>query len=297
SQTITRTVDVTPPSITCPANVSLGCNAVVPAPNIASVTATDACGTPTVSFVGDVVNTVNCTETTTRTYKAVDACGNSAVCSQTITRTVDVTPPSITCPANVSLGCNAVVPAPNIASVTATDACGTPTVSFVGDVVNTVNCTETTTRTYKAVDACGNSAVCSQTITRTVDVTPPSITCPANVSLGCNAVVPAPNIASVTATDACGTPTVSFVGDAVNTVNCTETTTRTYKAVDACGNSAVCSQTITRTVDVTPPSITCPANVSLGCNAVVPAPNIASVTATDACGTPTVSFVGDAVNT
>ena len=185
-------MDVTPPTITCPAPPTLTCNQSVPAPDIASVTATDACGTPTVTFVGDVVNTVGCTETTTRTYRATDPCGNTAVCTQTIIRTVDVTPPSITCPAPPTLTCNQAVPAPDIASVTATDACGTPTVTFVSDVVNTVGCTETTTRTYRATDACGNTATCTQTIIRTVDVTPPTITCPAPPTLTCNQTVPAP---------------------------------------------------------------------------------------------------------
>ena len=46
-----------------------------------------------------------------------------------------------------------------------------------------------------------------------------------------------------------------------------ETTTRTYSATDACGNTAVCTQTIIRTVDVTPPSITCPATTYFICNA------------------------------
>src|SRR6185369_4955935 len=172
----TRTVDITPPSISCPATLALGCNATVPAANPALVTATDACGTPTVTFVGDVVNTSGCTETTTRTYRATDPCGNTAQCTQTITRTVDVTPPSITCPAPPVLTCNQTVPAPDITTVTATDACGTPTVTFVSDVTNLVGCTETTTRTYRATDPCGNTAQCTQTITRTVDVTPPSIT-------------------------------------------------------------------------------------------------------------------------
>jgi hypothetical protein len=297
TQTIIRTVDITPPTITCPAPPTLTCNQAVPAPNVASVTATDACGTPTVTFVGDAMNTVGCTETTTRTYRATDPCGNTATCTQTIIRTVDITPPTITCPAPPTLTCNQAVPAPNVASVTAIDACGTPTVTFVGDAVNTVGCTETTTRTYRATDPCGNTAVCTQTIIRTVDITPPTITCPAPPTLTCNQAVPAPNVASVTATDACGTPTVTFVGDAMNTVGCTETTTRTYRATDPCGNTATCTQTIIRTVDITPPTITCPAPPTLTCNQAVPAPNVASVTATDACGTPTVTFVGDAVNT
>jgi hypothetical protein len=57
-KTITRTVDVTPPSITCAAPPVLTCNQTVPAPDVTTVTATDACGTPTVTFVSDVTNLV-----------------------------------------------------------------------------------------------------------------------------------------------------------------------------------------------------------------------------------------------
>src|SRR5688500_8341207 len=217
-----------------------------------------------------------------------------ADCTQTITRTVATTPPTITCPATVNLpGCNPAVPAPDPSSVTATDACGTPTVTCNSDAVSITGCIETTTRTYRATDACGNTSECTQTITRTVDTTPPTITCPATVNLpGCNPTVPAPDPSSVTATDACGTPTVTFISDAISITGCTETTTRTYRATDACGNTSECTQTITRTVDTTPPTITCPATVNLpGCNPTVPAPDPSSVTATDACGTPTVTFI------
>src|SRR6185436_13000922 len=182
--------------------------------------------------------------------------------------------------------------------VTATDNCTGPIViTFVNDNVVLTGCTEVTTRTYMATDACGNSATCTQTITRTVDVTPPTITCPAAVVLGCNATVPAPNITLVTATDNCtGTITITFVNDNVVLTGCTEVTTRTYMATDACGNTAACTQTITRTVDITAPTITCPAAVVLGCNATVPAPNITLVTATDNCtGTITITFVNDNV--
>jgi hypothetical protein len=155
-----------------------------------------------------------------------DPCGNTAQCTQTITRTVDVTPPSITCaappvllePNSTCTGCNYSY---------ATDACGTPTVTFVSDVTNLVGCTETTTRTYRATDPCGNTAQCTQ-LYKDVDVTPPSITCAAPPVLTCNQTVPAPDVTTVTATDACGTPTVTFVSDVANLVGCTETTTRTY---------------------------------------------------------------------
>src|SRR5437773_10404770 len=106
--------------------------------------------------------------------------------------------------------------------------------------------------------------MCAQTIKRTVDVTPTVITCPATITVGaCNGEMPASDITLVTATDGCGTPVITFVNDAVNLSGCTETTTRTYKATDACGNTATCAQTITRTVDVTPPVITCPAPITV----------------------------------
>jgi hypothetical protein len=94
------------------------------------------CGDVTITFVSDVIDTTGCSEVTVRTYHAVDACGNAATCSQTYTRTVDTTPPSISCPANVTLsGCNGTVPAPNVANVTVSDGCGNATVTFVSDVV------------------------------------------------------------------------------------------------------------------------------------------------------------------
>jgi len=76
---------MTPPTITCPAPVTVQCAADVPAVNIALVTATDNCaGTVAVTHVGDV-SAGTCPEVITRTYRAVDVCGNSATCTQIIT--------------------------------------------------------------------------------------------------------------------------------------------------------------------------------------------------------------------
>src|SRR5437773_11635868 len=130
--------------------------------------------------------------------------------------------------------------------------------------------------------------MCAQTIKRTVDVTPTVITCPATITVGaCNGEMPASDITLLTATDGCGTPVITFVNDAVNLSGCTETTTRTYKATDEIGNRRIGKETITRTVDVTPQVITCPAPITVAaCNGAVPAPDITLVTATDGCSTP-----------
>src|SRR5207247_7074732 len=142
-------------------------------------------------------------------------------------------------------------------------------------------------RTYRATDQCGNSATCTQTITVN-DTNPPSITCPTNLTLNCASQLPVPNTNSVTTSDACGGPvTVTWQGDAVSSSNCPGQfiISRTYRAIDQCGNSATCTQTITIN-DTNPPTITCPTNLTASCASQVPQPNTNGVTSSDSCGGP-----------
>ena len=302
NQTIT-VFDNTAPSITCPADVTVQCASLVPAPNTASVSSSDNCGgAATITHVGDVISGQTCTNrySVTRTYRATDECGNSATCNQIIT-VFDNTPPAMTCPAAVTVQCATQVPAPDIASVTTTDNCGgSATVAFLSDVNSNQTCANryTVTRTYSAIDECGNSATCNQLIT-VFDNTPPALTCPPNVTFQCASQLPTPNVGLVTSTDNCtGLATITFVGDAISGQTCTNrfTVTRTYRATDACGNTADCNQMIS-IFDNTPPSITCPANMTVTCASGVPAPNTGSVTSTDNCnGAATITFDGDAIS-
>src|SRR5204862_5803922 len=138
----------------------------------------------------------------------------------------------------VSVQCFSQVPAPNIASVQASDNCGgTATVAFVGySASNRASSRNNViTRTYRATDACGNHAACTQTITVN-DTTAPSITCPGPVSVQCFSQVPAHDVTSVQASDNCGAPvTVTFVSDSAThgTSSCNNVITRTYRATDA----------------------------------------------------------------
>ena len=296
--------DQTPPMITCPAPITVACN-LVPAPNPASVVATDNCGgNVVVTHVGDAAVGGQCANgfIITRTYRATDACGNTATCTQRITVN-DQTPPVITCPAPVTVACAGDVPAPNINLVTATDGCGgVVTVTFVGDVTVPGTCANrfTVNRTYRATDACGNAAICTQVITVNDNI-PPRLTCPAPITVTCLSNVPAPNIALVTGvSDNCpGAVTVTFVGDVNSNQTCTNrvTITRTYRATDVCGNFTNCTQIITVN-DQTPPTLTCPGPVTVSCTNQVPAPNTALVTGvSDNCtGIVTVTFVGDVIS-
>ncbi len=292
--------DNTVPSITCPANVTVQCASLVPAPNPATVTASDNCsGVPVITHVSDVTVNQSCINryTLNRTYRATDECGNSATCLQVIT-VLDNTLPGITCPADITVQCASLVPAPNPGTVTASDNCGgVPVITHVGDVTVNQTCVNryTLNRTYRATDACGNSSTCVQVIT-IFDNTPPTLTCPSNVTVQCASQIPAPQPGIVTSLDNCGgVPVVIHVSDVTVNQTCANRfdVNRTYRATDACGNSATCVQIIS-VFDNTAPTITCPANITVQCASLVPAPNPGGITANDNCsGTPTVTHVSD----
>ena len=282
------------PTIICPAPVTVQCEGDVPTPNIASAIAADNCPGVIVTFRGDVISNQTCASryTITRTYRATDASGNFTECTQIITVN-DITPPTLTCPAPITVSCASAVPAPNILSVTGvSDNCGSlagpVVVTWRGDVISGQTCANryTITRTYRATDVCGNFAECTQIITVN-DQTPPVLTCPAPVTVSCASAVPPANIASVTGvSDNCGgVVTITHQGDVISGQTCANryTITRTYRATDVCGNFAECTQIITVN-DQTAPIITCPANITVttpvgSCTAVV---NF-TVTATDNC--------------
>ena len=295
SFTVTFTVG-TPPSITCPGDLSFACDADVPAcdPNDATVTG------------GTAPVTVSCSSTTngldgcpggakiyTYTYIATDACGKADTCEQTIT-VLDNVPPSITCPDDLTIECDASTDPANTGSATGSDNCaGAVSISHVdNETPGACSQAKTITRTWTATDVCGNTASCDQIIT-VEDNTNPTIACPAGITVECVTDVPAADINSVTASDNCGAVTVTWEGDgALVGGPCGGTITRTYRATDECGNFAECTQTITID-DNTNPTIACPSDITVECVADVPAADINSVTAADNCGSVTVTWEGD----
>jgi hypothetical protein len=113
----------------------------------------------------------------------------------------------------------------------------------------------TTNITWTATDAAGNTATATRTIL-VVDQQPPTISCPANITVSCASDIPAFDINSVTASDNCSA-VVTHVSDDTTNKTCANrfTLTRTYRATDPAGNHTDCSQVITVN-DNTPPQIT-----------------------------------------
>jgi hypothetical protein len=91
------------------------------------------------------------------------------------------------------------------------------------------------------------AATASRTITWTSDLTPPVITTGGTTTtLGCNPTVADIDAAlgTASASDACGTPTVTSLDGAVTSNGCDRSQVRTFTAVDACGNTATTSRTV-----------------------------------------------------
>jgi len=298
------------PTLSCSVAATASCENLVPAPDIASVTVTATCpGVYTVIHVGDVITNQTCPNryTITRTYKVTDACGETATCAQLITVNDQIPPLFTACPVSpFALGCNPppITAAQAItAAGAATDNCGTPTLSASGGVI-TGDCLKSQTWTVTATDACNNMATCQVTFTWNSDTQNPSFTnCPTGpISLGCNPppVTAAQAIAAAgSATDNCGTPTVTATGGVI-TGTCLKSQTWTVTATDGCNNAGDCLVTFTWTSDTQNPTFTnCPTGpVNLGCTATPPtaAGAIAAAgSATDNCGNPIVSAIGGVI--
>src|SRR6185503_5322085 len=182
-------------------------------------------GTPIVIFTDGPVITNPCSASQTRTFTASDGCGNSTTAARTVTWTNDQTPPSITAPGTTTLGCNPAASDINAAlgSATATDACGTPTVNQSDGPITSTGCSRSQTRTFTAIDACGNTATTLRTITWIADIAPPVFTGSySNTGLGCNPAASdiANALGSATATDGCSSPTITFTDGAITTSSC-----------------------------------------------------------------------------
>src|SRR4030095_12273632 len=286
-QTKTWTVDNTPPTITPSANVTIDCTAT---PSFTLPTVSDACSAATVSQVGSDVTVGNsCVRTITRTWNAVDACGNtSGTVAQTITL-ADMTPPTMgSAGGNTTINCTA---SPNFTAPTASDDCSGATVNLLTNTTTGNSCTRIYTRTWDAVDACGNHSATRTQVITVIDNTPPTIGTPgANGTVICPAT---PSFTPPTASDVCSTASVQQVSDVTTQGTCagTYTETITWRAVDGCGNlSVTVSQTIT-VIDNTPPTIGPPgANGTVICPAT---PSFTPPTASDVCSTASVQQVSD----
>uniref|UniRef100_UPI00398A98E2 gliding motility-associated C-terminal domain-containing protein n=1 Tax=Winogradskyella sp. A3E31 TaxID=3349637 RepID=UPI00398A98E2 len=291
-QTIT-VQDTTPPTITLPADVTLECTDNPDPTNTGFAMVTDNCSAGSVDYA-DTITQGDCAGeyTITRTWTAMDECGNMSTADQTIT-VQDTTAPELMVPASVTAECSDDLTTDGLGTATATDNCDSnPTVTFE-DVTAEGDCpgSYTITRTWTATDECGNSVSADQTIT-VQDTTAPELTVPADVTAECSDDVSTDALGSATATDNCDdNPNVTFT-DVITQGDCAGeyTITRTWTATDVCNNSVSADQTIT-VQDTTAPELTLPDDVTIECTEDTSVDSLGSASATDNCDdNPQVTF-------
>ena len=241
--------------------------------NIAEVVTNDI----VVSFSA-TTNLATCPGVIQRVWTAVDACGNSASATQTITVVDDTGPVLSGVPADVSVECDNVPAAP---VVTADDACD-PSVTVVPDeqrVNGACPDSYTIVRTWSATDDCANTTVATQLVT-VADTTPPDLFgVPGDVDVECGNIPMPP---SVTATDVCDAAVTPGFSETRINGPCPDTYTlqRVWTATDDCGNTAMATQLV-NVSDTTAPGLNgVPADTTAECDAIPDPPN---VTANDNC--------------
>jgi hypothetical protein len=174
SATVAITVnDTVAPAVAAPANLgvitgdgAVTCGTVVTDEQLGSATSSDNTGNVTVTRSGVPAGNIFPVGTTTITYTATDAAGNSSTATQTVTVT-DNTPPSLTAPAptsvNANLGGQAAIP--NVlGGVVASDNCGPVTLSQ-SPLAGTIVGVSTYTITITATDSAGNTRTATTTFT------------------------------------------------------------------------------------------------------------------------------------
>jgi len=274
-QTFTWTIDVDKPTIvSCPPGDDLGCN---PDPSeYAPGTAVwnDNCGIADKGvIIGIPTSDDDCSYSVTHVHYVVDNCGHREECSQTFTWTQDTEGPIMTDPSTRIEECGPgdddafQAWLDNHGGATATDNCGE--VHWSHKILEyEPGCCSTGEWKVRfiAKDDCGNKSTKVAKF-KIVDTTAPEISCPTDVTdIPCGAPLPDPDVDTVHTSDNCDCTdeddgvVVEWEGDESNNASGCEgdpiIITRTYRATDACGNSAVCHQRFIYREDLVAPEIT-----------------------------------------
>lgn len=282
-------IDAEDPIVLCPADIVVNVDPGVCGADVTYTlpTVTDNCPSPSTPTLdaGLASGSTFIVGTTTNTYSSTDGAGNTASCSFEVTVN-DNEAPTITCPPSVTVdndpgNCDAVV---TYGTPVVGDNCPSPVGPTLvsGGASGDVFPVGVSPITYSVEDASGNTNDCTFTIT-VEDNEEPVLTCPADTSINCDAVV---IYDDPTVSDNCVSGIVPVqISPTIGDPLVFGSNLITFSGDDGNGNTGTCSFTVT-VIDTVAPVITCPADLteSFDANCELAAPDYSSLAvATDNC--------------
>ena len=298
-QTIT-VLDTIAPMITCPADITVECDGMGNADDLAAflagASATDNCDSD-VTITHDFTtlsDLCGATGAATVTFTATDDCGNESTCSATFT-IADTTAPSAPVATSTTVECDGMGNLTEFAAWldhvngTSSDVCGDVvaytnnsgygTDGFIG-FTPTCGGASTITVTFSAIDDCGNYSAGSTATFTIEDTTAPSAPMCEDETVECDGMGNLTEFAAWlthvegTSTDDCST--ISYTNDSdygtdawtgFDTI-CGGSASKvvTFYALDACGNQSMGCTATFLIEDTTPPTITASNEVSVACD-------------------------------
>ncbi|HTO37630.1 MAG TPA: HYR domain-containing protein [Brumimicrobium sp.] len=278
--------DVTDPTITCPADISVNMDAgscFATGVDLGDATANDDCSVPTVTNNAPTSFPIG---ETIVTWTATDAAGNTATCTQTVTvvdNQIPVFDDCINAQQDVvaDAGVCTYTHVGTAWDATATDNCGIATIEYNLTGATSGNGTTlngvvfepgTTTVTWTVTDESGNAVTCSFDVVNSDDENPSILTCinaqqEVETNAGMCTFTQTGAAWDITADDNCGVATITYVLSGATTASGSTTlsgvefevgtTTVTWTVTDNAGNIATCTFDVVVTDDQDPSFTTC----------------------------------------
>jgi hypothetical protein len=218
-----------------------------------------------------------CVSGINRTWIATDACGNSSEFNQTILIVDTTAPYFVNFPQDVTIACDDDVPANGL--INYADNCSNVTLSVEEEIIpGDCPASYTIIRSYTITDACDNAASADWVITVIDNEAPVLYGVPDDVTLSCTEEAPD---AVVFGFDNCDDLVDISLSAITEELECGYQFTRTWTAVDDCGNETVATQVVTFIDDTDPYLSYLPEDIYLQCGDEVPP--VADVVALDEC--------------
>ena len=242
---VTVVDNVAPAMMNCPSDImaiaNASCQAIV---SWSAPTFSDNCSGGTMTSTRAPGTTFNI-GTTAVTYTATDAAGNTSTCTFNVIVQDAIKPVISGCPSDITVSagasCQTVV---NWTAPTFTDNCSGGTMTSTRVPGSTFN-VGTTIVTYTATDAVGNTSSCTFNVMVQDAVKPVISGCPSDITVSANASCQAVvNWTPPTFTDNCIGAIMGSTHSAGSTFEA-GTTSVTYTATDASGNTVSCSFNVT----------------------------------------------------